>query len=494
MNRKEPLLVGSVKSSVGHSEATASLVSIIKVLLAYQTGTVSPNINLDTLRAEIPALIEGRLKVCLDTTPLPGPLVAVNSFGFGGANGHALFYGKSKKRSVLAADDVPYLINWEGRTEVAVNAVFDKLSSMPLDPEYIALLHNLHHYEHLGNTQRGYALYKANASGGNAVKLAQDNGVYEGEKRPIVWVFTGMGAQWVGMGTALMKIPLFRETIDRCQKILEPYGIDLITIVTSNDKSTFNHIINSFVGIAAIQIGLVNMLRALEIPFDYCIGHSVGELGCAYADETLTEEQMLLSAYSRGRVSVDTKVIEGSMAAIGLSYSQVKDRLPETITVACHNSPDSATISGPKDDVARFVAEITEQKIFAREVPCSNIAYHSKYIAGMGSQLLQQMRDLIPNPVKRSAKWLSSSVPKNEWTIEKNAYSSPDYHTNNLLSPVLFEETCKLLPENVLTIEIAPHGLLQAIVKKALPTGQHIALTNRTNSDNLSFFLGSLGK
>lgn len=65
------------------------------------------------------------------------------------------------------------------------------------------------------------------------------------------------------------------------------------------DETTFDNIVNSFVGIAAIQIGIVNILRVLEVPFDYCIGHSVGELGCAYADGTLTAEQMLLAAYGK---------------------------------------------------------------------------------------------------------------------------------------------------------------------------------------------------
>lgn len=73
-------------------------------------------------------------------------------------------------------------------------------------------------------------------------------------------------------------------------------------------------------------------------------------------------------------------------------------------------------------------------------------------------------------------------------------YSSAEYHTNNLLSPVLFEEAATNLPENALTIEVAPHGLLQAIIKKALPNGVHISLTQRGNKDNTSYFLSALGK
>lgn len=87
-NRKEPLLIGSVKSNMGHSEASSGICSVTKVLLAFEEGAIPPNIHFDTPRKDIPSLVEGRLKVCSEVTPLPGNLVGVDSFGFGGANGN----------------------------------------------------------------------------------------------------------------------------------------------------------------------------------------------------------------------------------------------------------------------------------------------------------------------------------------------------------------------------------------------------------------------
>lgn len=89
------------------------------------------------------------------------------------------------------------------------------------------------------------------------------------------------------MATSLMQIDMFRATIYKLHEVLKPYGLDLITIVTSPDESTFDNILNSFVGIAAIQIALVDILRVLEIPFDLCIGHSVGELGWSISNDQL---------------------------------------------------------------------------------------------------------------------------------------------------------------------------------------------------------------
>lgn len=86
-NRKTPLPVGSVKSNIGHSESTAGACSVTKVILAFETGLIAPNINFTKVRPGIPSLEEGRLSVCTDVTKLEGDLVGLNAFGFGGANG-----------------------------------------------------------------------------------------------------------------------------------------------------------------------------------------------------------------------------------------------------------------------------------------------------------------------------------------------------------------------------------------------------------------------
>lgn len=494
-DRTTPLLVGSIKSSVGHSEAAAGLSSIIKVLLAYQTGMIAPNINLTQPRTDPPALTEGRMLICTEPTILPGSaLLGVSAFGFGGANGHVLFARFLKPKQKLTNENLPYLVTWAGRTEESIDAIVNKLSSMPLDIEFIALMHNVQREENPALSSRGFGIFQSNGPTENAACVGEGKQVYDGQKRPIVWVFAGMGSQWVGMGAALMEIPMFRETIERCHGILAPYGIDITAIITSTDPTTFDNILNSFVGIAAIQIALINILRCLGVTFDFLIGHSVGELGCAYADDCFTEEQMLLAAYCRGLVSLNTKLVDGSMAAIGLSYSEVIDMLPSTIDVACHNSANSSTISGPKADVREFIDEMVKRKIFAVEVPTSNIAYHSRYIQELGEKFVAKLRQVIPTPTKRSKKWLSTSVPMAKWSAPESELSSAEYHRDNLLSPVLFEETAKLLPKNALTIEIAPHGLLQSALRTSLPNGLHIALTNRREEKPLNSFLRSLGR
>ncbi|KAE8746183.1 hypothetical protein FOCC_FOCC007055 [Frankliniella occidentalis] len=307
------------------------------------------------------------------------------------------------------------------------------------------------------------------------------------------FVYSGMGSQWAGMGEALMRVPTYAATIERLHAVLKPKGIDLKTILSETGPSAFDSIMKSFVGITATQIALTNVLAAVGLRPDGIIGHSVGELGCAYADGCLTEEQAILAAWARGRASSEAKLVKGMMAAIGLGYREVLPRLPPTIEVACHNSSTSCTLSGPAEAVEQFVAKLSAEGVFARAVNVSDIAYHSTYIQPAAPFLRKYLETVIPEPKKRSPKWVSTSVPLDRQGEPWAQLCSAEYQTNNLLSPVLFEEGLAFIPQQALLVEVAPHGLLQAILKRALPENSHLPLTQRGSADPVRFLLGALG-
>ena len=170
---------------------------------------------------------------------------------------------------------------------------------------------------------------------------------------------------------------------------------------------------------------------------------------------------------------------------------------------------------------------MTAKNIFVREVNSANIAYHSRYIASVGPQLqsyLELVRifnlnmnlwkgtrycigfiynisynfmqiQIIPEPKLRSNKWKSTSTLQHEWDSNKAKYSSAQYLTNNLLSAVYFEESCRHIPSNAITIEIGPHSLLNAILKNSLPsTVENITLTLRNHENGVEFLLNALGR
>ncbi|XP_039308272.1 fatty acid synthase [Solenopsis invicta] len=491
-DRKTPLLIGSVKSNMGHSEPASGLCSIAKVLIAMETGVIPANLNYDKPNPNIPALKEGRIRVVDKATPWNGGLVGINSFGFGGANAHVILRSNPKpKLSPLLnmTELLPKLVVVSGRTKEAVHTLLDKTKDHRNDDEFLSLLHTIHNNDISGHEIRGYEI--VNIDGTREVsEIASFK-----DRRPIWFVFSGMGTQWPGMGHQLFGIETFQRSLRRCADALAPHGIDLINIIMNATEETFEDILKSFVTIAAMQVALVDILTSIGISPDGIVGHSVGELGCAYADGAFTPEQTVLAAYSRGKAIVDSKLEPGVMAAVGLSWEEARKICPPDIVPACHNAADSITISGPPESMRKFAETLKSQNIFVKMVKSSGYAFHSKYIASAGPKLRASLDKIIPNPKKRSTRWISSSIPESAWGSPLAQSSSSAYHVNNLLSPVLFQEAIAHIPENAITIEIAPHCLLQAILRRSLPpTVTNISLHKRDYSDNLAFLLSNVGK
>lgn len=405
-NRKGPLLIGAVKANMGHGEGASAMCAIAKVINSFETGLIPPTINIQGIRSDISGFHEGRLKICTEATPLPGPLIAVNSFGFGGANAHVLLRQWKKTKNQRSVETIPRLVFWSGRTEGAVSAIINKVKSIPIDPEFIALLYNIQRTSIPDNFYRGFGVFEDTGPNAPPLCLSEENIRIENSERPLVWVFSGLGSQWNTMGKSLIQIQPFREAILKCHNILKSkVDFDLMHTITSDDKTIFDSFLNSITAIGAIQTALVDVLKLLEIRIDYIIGHSAGEMICAYADGAINTEQSVLGAYFKGKVSTMEKTIPGAMAAVGLSYNQIKDRLPRSVHAVCHNSGNSCTISGKKDEVLQFVELLKSENIFAKAVPSSGIAFHSKYISEWGKPYTNFLKTIMPHRTKRSSKW-----------------------------------------------------------------------------------------
>ncbi|GLV46781.1 Fatty acid synthase 3, partial [Carabus blaptoides fortunei] len=385
--RNEPLPVGSIKSHTGHSEAASTIFSIVKVILSMENDVIIGHKNYETPNKNIPSLMNGKFEIVTGNKPFEIKLAAVNGVGLTSSYGHILLKSKTPKKTSIQCD-IPMLRFLSTRNEEGINEIVELEKSITtLDVEYATLVNNIFSKSIPGHLYRGYV------SSGTEVKHAVDH--IDGVTRPVWFVYSGMGSQWTSMGKDLMKLPLFAAAIHKCHNILLTKGLDLLNIITTDDKTIFDDILHSFVGIAAIQIGLTDVLHAIGVTPDGIIGHSVGELGCAYADGCLTAEQMILSAYYRGRASQEVTLIPGMMAAIGVGAQDIMKECPPLIDVACHNGPDSCTLSGPKEEMETFVAELQAKDIFAKLVNVSNIAYHSRYIKSAAPLLLDYLKKVL---------------------------------------------------------------------------------------------------
>ncbi|XP_026810325.1 fatty acid synthase-like [Rhopalosiphum maidis] len=492
IDRKSPLLVGSVKSNVGHAEPVSGLVSIAKVLYALETGIIPANINFETLNHNIPKLVSGELKVVDKQTPLPGNMVSINSFGVGGSNVHVILRAHEKNAQAISLPtlEIPRLVFLSGRTREALIEQFDTVENYADNNDLLTLINDIYKSTIPGYKFSGYSILGQTPKN---VEIAQGNG--SGDKRPIYFIFPGMGSQSLELVADLVKFKVFKQTVDNAHSILIPYNYSVYDLFYKSDESTFKSIINVTITIIIVQIGLVDILHSLGINPDGIIGHSVGELACAYADGCFTLKEALLTMYWRSKILTQIDVPAGAMVAVGLSWEETQKRLPEGILAACHNSADSVTISGPKDITLKFAETLRQEGIFAKPVDSMEYAFHSPYLDELIPALKPYYEKIMANPKPRSNRWKSTSIPEHQWNTSEAQYSSVAYHLNNISSPVYFHGAMKHVPENAIAIEIAPHCLLQAILKRSLPpTVTNVGLTKKTVSNHMNFLLEAIGK
>lgn len=316
-DRKAPLLIGSVKSNMGHSEPASGVCSIAKVLLAMEEGVIPANLHYKSPNPDLYGIVNGSVTVVDHNMPWNGGIIGLNSFGFGGANAHVIMRSNPKPKVTTPSDTIPRLAVLSGRTREAVDLLLDDIEKNKTDEEYLGLVNEIHSKNIPLHYYRGYAVV-------GEINTIRETSEDVDDKRPIWYIYSGMGSQWASMAKDLMDLEVFRNSIDRCADALRPEGVDLIQILTNSEESTFDNILNSFISIAAVQVGLTDVLNHLGIKPDGIVGHSVGELGCAYADGCFTAEQTVLCAYWRGRSILDSKLKTGMMAAVGLSWEDTK--------------------------------------------------------------------------------------------------------------------------------------------------------------------------
>ncbi|KAK6640571.1 hypothetical protein RUM44_012267 [Polyplax serrata] len=489
--RKGPLLIGSIKSNIGHTEPASGLCSITKAIIAMESGYIPPNLHFKVPREGIPAFVEGRLKVVTEKEPWAGGMIGVNSFGFGGANCHVLLRWNEKEKINGGApnDDIPRLVVVSGRTEEAVRVMLDELEANPVDVEYIKLYHDLHSQDIHGHNYRGYTILSSAGQKKREIKH------FAGKKRDVCFVFSGLGSQWPAMGKTLMKLPIFASAIEKCHSSLVALGLNLKKILTEEDPKLIQNILNSIVATTAVQIGLVDIMYSLGVYPERIVGYSIGDFACGYADGCLTAEQTILCAYYTGLALSDPSIPKGALIALGVGYDNIKLSLPPGVDVAFRNSSASCTVVGLLDVVKKFSSDLNKQGVPVREVSSFNIPIHSRHVAQQRQKILSNLKKVIPISKPRTDKWISSYLPKGDWDFSLAKLCSPEFLSSNVCNPVLFEDVMKQIPKNAIVVELAPEGLLQNFLAASLKeTTLSFSLMQRSPSNVFDYLLGAIGK
>jgi len=520
------LYVGSIKTIIGHTEGTAGLAGLLKASLSVQSGTIFPNMLFSDLNPDIEPYY-GNLQIITGTKPWPklAPGVprraSVNSFGFGGANAHAIIEHYDPKihnpliRSLKAEElaiyqPAPPALPSPPSALTATPFIFSGNSEKTLASQietYLGFLNTALEEERpidLGDlawtlSRRSAFSLRAHVSATSVESLRDKlTTMLEGKKndgktlgvRPshktqsIFGVFTGQGAQWPRMGhllheTSHFAAKLFQELDEALQTLPEgdrPSWHIQDELAKPADVSSVMEASFSQPLCTAVQVVLVQMLAHAGVSFDAVVGHSSGEIAAAYAAGFLTAADAVRIAYYRGlygKLACGPAGVSGAMLAAGTSVEDATElcELPTMarhgkIVVAAINSSASVTLSGDQKAIERAKFVFEDEKKFVRALKVDT-AYHSHHMQPCEAPYMDAMARVKINVLEPTTKtrWFSSVLGGTEVTGDMKEQLAGSYWKDNLLQPVLFTKALEGALEAVgtpaLLLEVGAHPALK---------------------------------
>ncbi|TWU72717.1 putative nrps-t1pks biosynthetic cluster [Metarhizium rileyi] len=539
----DTLFAGSIKTVIGHTEGTAGLAAVIKSSLALQAGVIPPNLLLNKVNPQIEPFY-GNVQIVSAAQKWPNiskgsvRRVSVNSFGFGGANCHAILESfdpeMSEEQSMEYSTPcfAPFLFS--AASESTLTETLERYQEY-LKPGNAGATVRLSDLSWTLSNRRSTLPWRAVVTASSDVedlrrKLKKGteftnessnslSAKSRGLKPRILAIFTGQGAQWPRMGAELVeKSPAASRILARLDKSLQ--SLDRRDRPTWSLREQLTAGADSAVGTAsvsqpictAVQILLVDMLRAAGIEFSAVIGHSSGEICAAYASGYLSSEDAIRVAYYRG-LHMKSVTQEGAMLAVGTSYEDAKElcELPAfegRVCVAASNSPVSVTLSGDAEAIDEIKLILDEEKKFTRYLKVDR-AYHSHhmkacsrpYVSSLQRCAVQQLSPAEPG----KCRWVSSVFTCDVTDIVSTESLKGKYWAQNLTNPVMFAEALQVLLGGGqdgdiydLAIEIGPHPALRGPVSQTVQEclgGESIPYTSMLSrgEDGVESFSKGLG-
>ncbi|MFB6720823.1 type I polyketide synthase [Kribbella sp. NPDC056345] len=504
------VVIGSVKTNIGHLEAAAGVAGLIKTALALKHGRIPGQLHFDDPN---PAIDFDRLGLRVQTQLGDWPaatgsrLAGVNSFGFGGTNAHVVLEGPPAQAApTRRSHDRRYLIPLSARSPEALTAAAastaEHLSGNAvhlLDVGHTTGLRRSHHEYRLAvvaSTPADVTKYLREFSAGHAVKAVTTGRSPAGGKPKLAFVFSGMGPQWWAMARQLLTTePIFRAAVERCDAELRKYtGWSLLDeMLAPEDISQMAETKIAQTANFAVQVGLAELWRTWGIEPDGIVGHSTGEVAAQYLSGVLSFEEAVKVNYYRSSLQ-QRATGTGRMLAVGLTPETLDKAVADAgplVSVAAINSPSAVTLSGDAAILESMAAQLETFGVFHKFLTVK-VPYHSHCMDPLRDDLLAGLADL---------KAQSATVPLYSTvtgTRIDGGGVNAHYWWQNVRATVLFASAFREMLADGYThfLEIGPHPVLAGSMKELAAEQQADVLVvpslRRDEADD-AVLLGSLG-
>ncbi|KAI1755490.1 putative polyketide synthase [Xylaria castorea] len=500
---ENPLYVGSIKTIFGHTEGTAGIAAILKASLALQNKYIPPNLLFERLSDRVAPFYK---QVEIPQKALPWPDVAggrrrasVNSFGFGGANAHAIlehFDATQDINEVHGPLFTPFVFSAHSESSLA-NMLRDYSTFLNADGKAI----NINDFAWTLRQRRSVLGWRTSIVASSpcdlATKLLTHINDHESNvgvraladtNNRLLGIFTGQGAQYMRMGAELV------ETSEKARSIIHELELFLREI-PSGDAPTWsltdellaepisriNEAAISQPLCTAVQILLIDLLRLGGVRFHAVVGHSSGEIAAAYAAGFLSARDAMVISYYRGvhlglASSPNGFDVKGAMLAVETSPEDAAELCADRvfkgrIVVAAANSPSSVTLSGDAEAISELEEILQDEGTFYRRLKVDR-AYHSPHMLPCYDPYVASLRQhgikpLTPEP--NGCIWFSSV---NNKAIDASTTGLGDvYWAENLTRPVLFSQAISAAlvarPCDVV-LEVGPHPALKSPTRSTI--------------------------
>ena len=473
--RKQFRALGSVKTNIGHLDTAAGVASLIKTVLSLKHGLIPPSLYFQTPNPNIDfansAFFVNTALRKWETGSTPRR-AGVSSFGIGGTNAHAILE-EPPAQTTSSKSRQQQLILLSARSNTALAAAAQNLASyLNRNPE--TNLGDVAYTLQTGRARFSHRraivttetpeLLRSLESPSPSVTMVEDSG------KPVVFMFTGAGSQYVQMGRGLYESErVFREAVDHCAEVLLRHlQYDIRDVLFPKGESVdeasarLNEAAVMQPAVFVIEYALAKLLVSWGIAPEAMIGHSIGEYVAATLAETFTLEDALLLVAHRGALMQSQP--RGAMLSVFSSEKRLRAHLESEIDLGAINAPTACVLSGPEDQIERIAQQLAAKGFF-----CSRLSVSHAYHSGMMTPVVAPFEEVVRKIKLRPPKIPFISNVTGTWITDDQAVD-PHYWGTHLRQTVRFADGVSALmaEDEYALLEVGPGRTLCELARLAL--------------------------